>query len=228
MQLKSSCKLKLNVIHLNYMRISERRRQFFKSFEAKSLRQRSLLTQISDDLTEICGSTSFLLFHLIYIGFWIAINLGYLPQIEIFDPFPFGLLTMVLSIEAIFLAIFILVSQNRSSYVNTIRDEVHMRVNLIAEEEITKVLQLLAEIRRDMGIKKEDPQLSEMLERINTNYIERSVLEELQRANTPLATKLGKEFPDILTAPIKAPMEVIHYIDKLAEEGEELVQKKVK
>ena len=179
--------------HANHS--SERRRQFFRSFEAKSLRSRSLLTQISDDLTSICGSSFFLFAHIIIFAIWIMVNTGAVSFIKPFDPFPFGLLTMIVSLEAIFLAIFILVSQNRSSYIGTLRDEFHLRVNLIAEEEITKVLELLAEMRKEMGIKKEDPELQEMLERIDTGYIESSILEQVNRANKSLAEQLIKEFP---------------------------------
>lgn len=190
--------------------ISERRRQFFKSFEAKSLRSRSTLTQISDKLTAFCGSSFFLVSHIIFFSIWIPVNLDLIKGVPPFDPFPFGLLTMVVSLEAIFLAIFILVSQNRSSYINTLRDEVHLRVNLIAEEEITKVLELLAEIRTEMGIKRKDPELEEMIERIDTNYIERSIINQMSRANKSIPEQLRKEFPDILLYPVKKPVEIIH------------------
>lgn len=186
---------------------TERRRQFFKSFEAKSLRSRSILTQISDDLTEICGSTPFLIFHIIVFTAWIILNTGLVPGTIPFDPFPYGLLTMVVSLEAIFLAIFILVSQNRSAYVNTLREEVHLRVNLIAEEEITKALEVLAELRKHVGIKKTDPELEEMLRRTDTGYIERSILHQIQRAKPSLANKLANDFP-YLTSPIKKTAEV--------------------
>jgi len=188
---------------------TERRRQFFKSFEAKSLRSRSLLTQISDDLTEICGSTPFLIFHLIIFASWIVLNTEIIPGAVPFDPFPFGLLTMVVSLEAIFLSIFILVSQNRSSLVNTLREEVHLRVNLIAEEEITKILEVLADIRTHVGMKKPDPELEEMLQRTDTGYIERSILHQIERAKPSLAKKLAGDFP-YLTAPIKITAEVLN------------------
>lgn len=188
---------------------TERRRQFFKSFEAKSLRSRSLLTQISDDLTEVCGSTPFLIFHIILFAAWISLNTGLIPGTVPFDPFPFGLLTMVVSLEAIFLSIFILVSQNRSSLVSTMREEVHLRVNLIAEEEITKTLEVLAEIRKHIGIKKSDPELEEMLQRTDTGYIERSILHQIERAKPSLAKKLANDFP-YLTAPIKKTAEVLN------------------
>lgn len=194
------------------MRNSERRRQFFRSFEAQALRSRSLLTQLSDDLTSTFGSTPFLLLNFFWFLGWIAINVGWVPGIEPFDPFPFGLLTMVVSLEAIFLSIFVLVSQNRSSYISSLREEVHMRVNLIAEEEVTKVLQILAELRKKMGVEREDPELKEMLERIDTNYIERSIAEQIQRANKPLFEHLTKDFPDILMYPITKPIEVIRDI----------------
>ncbi|HVT01684.1 MAG TPA: DUF1003 domain-containing protein [Patescibacteria group bacterium] len=175
---------------------TENRRKFFKSFEAKSLRSRSFLTQVADDLTTFCGSTPFLIFHVLFFAAWIVINVGLVSEIiKPFDPYPFGFLTMVVSLEAIFLSIFVLVSQNRSSYISTIRDEVHLGVNLIAEEEITKILEVLADIRREMGIKKPDPQLDKMLDRIDTGYIERSIMEQLGRANKSLAERMVTELP---------------------------------
>ena len=178
----------------------ERRRQLFRSFEAKSLRSRSLLTQIADDLTAICGSTPFLIFHIILFTGWISINTGIIPYTIPFDPFPFGLLTMVVSLEAIFLSIFILVSQNRSAYVNSLREEVHLRVNLIAEEEITKVLEVLAEMREKMGIKARDKQLENMLKRIDTNYLEQTIQNQIDRANKPIGQQLKK---DLIQKPIE-------------------------
>lgn len=174
------------------MKTSERI-EYFRSFEAKSLRSRSFLTQVSDRLTNFCGSTGFLIFHVLFFSGWIGINTGIIRVYKIFDPFPFGLLTMIVSLEAIFLSIFILVSQNRSSYVSTIRDEVHLGVNLIAEKEITKILKLLAEIRREMGITKADPELDKMLERIDTAYLERAITEQLKRADKPLVEQFLKD-----------------------------------
>ena len=185
------------------MRNIERRRQFFKSFEAKSLKSRSILTQFSDDLTSIFGSPVFLLLNFVFFIFWITANMGILPNIPVFDPFPYGLLTMIVSLEAIFLSIFVLVSQNHSSYISSLREEVHLRVDLIAEEEITKVLEVLAEIRREMGIKIKDAELEKMLKRIDANHIERSIMEQMSKASTPLAKKLTEEFPDILSKPIE-------------------------
>ena len=91
---------------------------------------------------------------------------------------------------------------------NTLREEVHLRVNLIAEEEITKILDVLAEMRKEMGIKTKDKELEEMLNRIDTNYIERSILEQIDRARPSLAKKLKEEFPYLISYPIRKPIEV--------------------
>jgi uncharacterized membrane protein len=164
---------------------------------------------MADDLTNICGSVPFLVFHIFFFFGWITANIGlYEPTIPVFDPYPFGFLTMCVSLEAIFLAIFILVSQNRSSYVSTIREEVHLRVNLIAEEEITKILHVLAEMRAKMGIRDHDPMLQEMLNRTDTNYIERTVVDQMEKASKPLSEQLRKEFPELLMYPVKKPIEM--------------------
>ena len=69
-------------------------------------------------------------------------------------------------------------------------------------EEITKTLKLLVEIRKKMGITEKDPELDEMLERINTGYIEKSLVEQMSKANTTITSritnKLKSDFPDIL------------------------------
>lgn len=188
--------------HVTRQERIERRRQFYRSFEAQALQHRSFFTRIADDLTSAFSSTSFLLLNAALFAIWILINLDFFPEIPPFDPFPFGLLTMIVSLEAIFLAIIILVSQNRTSYIDTIREELHLQINLIAEEEITKVLQILSDMRNKTGIKSDDPELDEMVKRTNTGYIERSLIEQIQKANTPLTarlvTKLKADFPDVL------------------------------
>ena len=129
-------------------------------------------------------------------------NVEIIPTLPPFDPFPFGLLTMAVSLEAIVLSVVILVSQNRQSYISSLREELHLQINLRAEEEITKTLKLLVEIRKKMGITEKDPELDEMLERINTGYIEKSLVEQMSKANTTITSritnKLKSDFPDIL------------------------------
>ena len=176
----------------------ERRRQFFKSFEAKSLRHRPPLVKFADDLTSWTGTPTFLFLNAYGFVIWIIVNIGIIPGIVPFDPFPFGLLTMIVSLEAIFLSIFVLISQNRSAYIGTLRDEVHLQINMQSEREITKILQILAEVRGKMGITKADPELEHMLQETDTGYIEQRIVEQLERANKSILNQLMKEFPDIL------------------------------
>ena len=203
---------------------TETRHQFYRSFEAKALKSRSFLTRFADRLTAIFGSTAFLILNTLFFIIWIPINLNLTP-ITPFDPFPFGLLTMVVSLEAIFLSIFVLVSQNRTSYTDSLREELHLQVNLIAEEEVTKILKILAEVRQKVGITEEDPELDKMIKRIDTNYIEQSIVEQLAKADQPLhkdvMAALSKEFPDIIhpITPIKGVISAI-------EKEETMLQKK--
>lgn len=203
----------------------ETRRQFYKSFVAKALKSRSYLTRISDRLTETFGSTTFLTLNALFFTLWIAVNLNLTP-FQVFDPFPFGLLTMIVSLEAIFLSIFVLVSQNRTSYVDNLREELHLQVNLVAEEEVTKILKVLAEIRKKVGITKEDPELDKMIKRIDTNYIERSIVNQIANANKSLykdlMATLSKDVSNVVkpSAPIK---EVVSAIQK----GENAIQEKL-
>lgn len=89
---------------------------------------------------------------------------------------------MAVSLEAIFLSIFVLISQNRSSHTSTIRDEVNLQVNLITEQEVTKILQLLAEVRRQMGIQAVDHELDQMITRINETRIEHEIERQITEA----------------------------------------------
>ena len=79
-------------------------------------------------------------------------NLGGLPGIEPFDPFPFSLLTTIVSLEAIFLTLFVLISQNRMSREADKRAELDLQVNLLAEKEATMILRMLQEISGHLGL----------------------------------------------------------------------------
>lgn len=172
-----------------------RRRTLIRSFEARALRGRTTTQRLADAIIKESGTLNFVFIHLLFFCEWIIINLGIFPVLPIFDPFPFGLLTMIVSLEAIFLAIFVLVSQNRQSYVATLRDELHMQINLIAEEEITKTLGLVSEIHDHLKIKKgEDKELKAMLKHIDTSYIEHVLERELGKyEHQPILSALGNK-----------------------------------
>lgn len=107
--------------------------------------ERSSLDRVADRITTFSGSMGFVLIHVIWFGLWVLLNVGIvrIPRISEFDPFPFGLLTMVVSLEAIFLSTFVLISQNRMSRLNEQRAELDLHVNLLAEQKATKALEML-------------------------------------------------------------------------------------
>lgn len=93
--------------------------------------------RIADVIAEFSGSIAFLLLNAAFFGIWLGVNV--IPGIE-FDPYPFGLLTMIVSLEAIFLSIFVLVSQNRQADKDRIRNELDYQVNLKAELGVSTLL----------------------------------------------------------------------------------------
>ena len=114
-----------------------------QSLAAQHAEQRSRIERVADALTRVAASTPFLVFHVIWFVAWVLANTGVFGM-PAFDPFPFGLLTLIVSLEAIFLSIFVLMAQSRESAVAELREEVSLEVILRMEEEVTKTLQLVA------------------------------------------------------------------------------------
>ncbi len=174
------------------------RKQIFKALEAKSLSSRNWSTVIADHLTSKTGNPSFLYLNALIFVLWIVINLGVVPGIVPFDPYPFGFLTMVVSLEAIFLSIFVLISQNRAAQIATLREELHLRLNIIAEQEITKTLEMLKKMHKKMGIEEIDPDLERMLETIDPVQLEKSIQNQLTRADKSLVRLFIGDLSDVL------------------------------
>jgi uncharacterized membrane protein len=89
--------------------------------------------RIADKITSFAGSLNFVYIHSVWFGFWILLNVGILGASIEFDKFPFGLLTMIVSLEAIFLSTFVMVSQNRQAERSDIRSQLDFETNLRAE-----------------------------------------------------------------------------------------------
>jgi uncharacterized membrane protein len=126
--------------------------EIIQSLKERQDEKRTRAEKIADKMTEIFGSIGFLVANIIWFAIWIVINLGLIPGVAAFDPFPFGLLTMIVSLEAIILAIFVLISQNRSSKIADLREEVDLQVDMLTEREITKLLHVVCAIAEKNGI----------------------------------------------------------------------------
>jgi uncharacterized membrane protein len=132
-----------DVIEKNICTLLEIREEFERS---KGIQDRA-----ADAITRFSGSMFFVYVHVAWFGLWIALNLGWLG-VRPFDPFPFGLLTMVVSLEAIFLSTFVLISQNRMGAVADKRADLDVQIDLLAEHEITRILMLVDAMAKKMGI----------------------------------------------------------------------------
>ena len=117
--------------------------------------KRTAVQKAADWIAEFSGSISFLVLHVVIFTGWIVANTGWVPGIRVFDPFPYGLLTMCVSLEAIFLSVFVLLSQNRQVAKDRIRADIEYDINLKAELEVAhlheKVDHLTAEVARRLA-----------------------------------------------------------------------------
>ncbi|MBP9760858.1 MAG: DUF1003 domain-containing protein [Candidatus Magasanikbacteria bacterium] len=139
--------------------------------------QRSIITTCADFLTKAFGTVWFFMLHVVVFLGWILINMDILPFLPAFDPYPYGLLTTVVSLEAIFLSIIVLMSQNRASDLADIREELDLEINIKAENEITRIINMLDEIHDHLGLTPEDdPELQEMKKKTNINDVKKKLI----------------------------------------------------
>ncbi len=128
----------------------------------KAASKRNLQERIADAITAFSGHIVFVYVHIVWFGAWIVLNTGWLG-VRPFDPFPYGLLTMIVSLEAIFLSTFVLISQNRLSEDGEYRANLNLQIALLTEHEVTRVLQMLDAIQDKMGIENdEDSELADL------------------------------------------------------------------
>ena len=117
----------------------------------KAASERNLQARIADVITSFSGRMIFAYVHIVWFGIWILLNTGWFG-VRAFDPFPYGLLTMVVSLEAIFLSTFVLISQNRLGEETERRADLDLHIGLLTEHELTRVLQMLDAIQDKLGV----------------------------------------------------------------------------
>lgn len=123
--------------------------QYIKQF-------RDLEDRLADGITTFAGNMKFVYFHVLWFGSWIAAGLGVFGPQFTFDHYPFGFLTMVVSLEAIFLSTFVMISQNRASVKSEIRSQLDYETDLQAEREIAIIMRTLVRIADKHAINIED------------------------------------------------------------------------
>ncbi|HEV7595703.1 MAG TPA: DUF1003 domain-containing protein [Gemmatimonadaceae bacterium] len=154
----------------------------FQAIKAQHSANRSKMEIIADRMIGFASSTPFLVIHaFVFIG-WIYWNLPF-SGLKKFDPYPYGMLTTIVSLEAIFLSIFVLMTQSRESRIGELREELTLQVNLRMEEEITKTLHLVAGLYARLNLAlADDPELKAMLEPLDPKRMEQDLAEQISAA----------------------------------------------
>lgn len=144
-------------------------------------RKRSLVDRVADAIGSFSGSMAFVGLHVVWFTLWFLINTGALRVLPKFDPFPFILLAMIVSVEGVLLSTFVLMKQNRMQQRSDARHQLDLQINLLAEKEVTKALQLLRRMARKMEIAdvETDADLEEMAAVTSVDSLSKRIHEEL-------------------------------------------------
>lgn len=130
--------------------------------EATAKENQTTSERFAENIANFCGSMTFVWIHVVLFGGWILTNS--LPGINHFDGFPFTFLTLVVSLEAIFLSTFILISQNQETRLSERRNHLDLQINLLTEQENTKMLQMLKKISEKLNVEIDDDPTVQILE----------------------------------------------------------------
>jgi uncharacterized membrane protein len=202
--------------------------------QRKVTEARTVQGRVADAITTFSGSMAFVWIHAVWFGLWVLLNIGLLriPHISEFDPFPFGLLTMVVSLEAIFLSTFVLISQNRLAVASEKRAELDLQVNLLAEQKATKILEMLDQIAKQFdGMNthfnlKPDPEVQALKVSPKPQEVLK-VIEDTVKKETDEVKKVGRAVKDITDEMEVVQTDAKRTKDKLedvAEDVEEIKQ----
>jgi uncharacterized membrane protein len=132
-----------SALERNILALQERRRAEAANASAEE--------RIAQAITRFTGSMLFVYLHLAVFGFWIVANLGWVPGVPRWDE-SFVVLAMMASVEAIFLSTFVLISQNRMAAAADKRADLDLQINLLSEHEVTKLVAMVAEISKHLGL----------------------------------------------------------------------------
>ncbi len=154
------------------------RRNISALAEVRAAAERRLTTsdRVVAGMTRFVGSLGSVYAHLLFISGWIAVNLGWVRGLGPFDRPPFELLVTIVGIEAIFLSMFVLITQNRAQVLADRRAELSLQIGLLTEHELTRAIHLLDAVADRMGVRHGDD-----LEDVKRDVRPENVVEEIVR-----------------------------------------------
>ena len=124
--------------------LTRRNVKVIRQLEEAAREKRTSADRVAEAVANFCGSMNFVWVHVAWFGSWIILNS--IPGIGHIDPFPFTFLTLVVSLEAIFLSTFILISQNHDTKLSERRNHLDLQINLLSEQENTRMIEMLTAI----------------------------------------------------------------------------------
>lgn len=149
-----------------------------RKLDEEFTRNRTVSDRIADAIGGFTGSLTFVVIHAISITAWVVWNVA-APEARRFDPFPFVLLSVMVSCEAIFLSTFVLMKQNRMSKREDMRARLDLQINLLSEREMTLVLQLLQRISTRLGVRLSTEEIEELSEETSVEALATELRESL-------------------------------------------------
>jgi uncharacterized membrane protein len=154
--------------------LTQRNVEIIRNLEEAAKRERSHSDIVAEAVANFCGSMRFVWVHIFWFGGWVLINV--VPGIKHIDPFPFNFLTLVVSLEAIFLSTFILISQNHDMRISERRNHLDLQINLLSEQENTKMIAMLQAIADKVGADwSGDPHLEALGEETEPERVARQI-----------------------------------------------------
>jgi uncharacterized membrane protein len=156
--------------------------QCIADLEKAARRELTRSERISKAVTDFAGRMTFVALHGALFGAWTLWNLN-APEALRFDPYPFGLMTMMVSLEGVFLATFVLITQNRMMLHTDRRDHLGLQVSMLTEQELTMVLRMLRQLCDRAGIRPESNQqrVEELMQETNVNDMMQKLDQELPK-----------------------------------------------
>lgn len=160
--------------------ITEKNVEAISRLEKQAIQGRSAGERFAELVTRYAGGVVFIILHAIWFTAWILFNLGMIPGIASWDPFPFSFLTLVVSLEAIFLSLLVLMTQNRLTRDADKRAHLDLQINLLAEQESTATLQMLEKICKHLGVSFEaEEEEKQLAKNTDVNVLAKTLDEKL-------------------------------------------------
>lgn len=161
---------------------------------------RSAVERLTDTVSNRASSASFVVAHIVWFTTWIGLNL----HRSAFDPFPFNLLTLAVSLEAIVLTGFVLMAQSRMTQQADKRAHLDLQINLLAEQELTAILKVLCRVaeRNGIDVADRDPRLQQLLAHTDVRTLSAALDQELATIGASDAASLSTERLEPPAAPV--------------------------